>query len=173
MELKDAISLIQHNDLAVTSIPQTWADLGCGSGLFSRALSSLLPQMSTIHAVDKSIQPSTVKQNEVTIQYQQLDFVRDQFPFHHLDGILMANSLHYVKDKPSFITKAKNALATQGVFLIVEYDLTTANTWVPYPIDFSSLQKLFIQSGFSSVHKLSERPSMYHTQNIYSALIRQ
>ncbi|MBE7179566.1 MAG: class I SAM-dependent methyltransferase, partial [Mucilaginibacter polytrichastri] len=32
--------------------PQVWADLGCGDGLFSRALAGFLAQGSTIYAVD-------------------------------------------------------------------------------------------------------------------------
>ena len=33
---------------------QTWADLGCGSGTFTRALASVLPPSSHIHALEIS-----------------------------------------------------------------------------------------------------------------------
>lgn len=52
MNLKTAVSLIQS--LEIKSNAQTsWADLSCGSGLFSMALSTLLQPGINIIAVDK------------------------------------------------------------------------------------------------------------------------
>ena len=53
MELENAIQLITKG-VESNGQPQVWADLGAGSGLFSRALSSILPDKSIIHAVDKN-----------------------------------------------------------------------------------------------------------------------
>ena len=47
MQLTEAIKLIQHKGILQTE-PQTWADLGCGAGLFTQALASLLHENSTI-----------------------------------------------------------------------------------------------------------------------------
>jgi hypothetical protein len=53
----------------------------------------------------------------------------------------------------------------------VEYDMEAANHWVPYPINFSSLKKLFHDVGFSFVEKINERPSVFNRANLYSAII--
>jgi hypothetical protein len=84
----------------------------------------------------------------------------------------MANSLLYVKNKIVFLEKIKTCLNANGCFLIVEYDMETANHWVPYPINFLSLKKLFHDVGFSFIEKISERPSAFNRGNLYSALIK-
>ena len=100
-----------------------------------------------------------------------MDFEKTTLPFENLDGILMANSLHYVKDKIMFIEKLKKNLNKNGCFLIVEYDMERSNYWVPYPISFLSLKKLFNDIGFSSVTKINERPSAFNRANLYSVMI--
>ena len=84
----------------------------------------------------------------ISIKPVQLNFENATLPFNHLDGILMANSLHYVKNKTDLLKKIKTCLNANGCFLIVEYDMEAANRWVPYPISFSSLTKLFHDVGF-------------------------
>ena len=53
MTLKEAISLINSGLIRPTG-PVHWADLGCGEGLFTLALASLLPAGSVIYGVDKN-----------------------------------------------------------------------------------------------------------------------
>ncbi len=61
MDLKTAITLIRSPE--IKSNTQTiWADLSCGSGLFTRTLSTLLQSGSKIIAVDKNA-PSLKKVN--------------------------------------------------------------------------------------------------------------
>lgn len=75
MELKDAVNLIGDNSIYQPA-NAVWADLGCGSGLFSYALANILPPGSTIYAVDKSNITLTKRPNPKNnlIQQQQLDF---------------------------------------------------------------------------------------------------
>src|SRR5437870_910905 len=100
MELQQAIQLIQNNIIDTNSVQQ-WADLGCGSGLFTNALATLLHTGSTIHAVDKNISSfrKTNNNKNTIINPLQLDFVSSNLPLNDLDGVLMANSLHYVKNR--------------------------------------------------------------------------
>jgi ubiquinone/menaquinone biosynthesis C-methylase UbiE len=98
--------------------------------------------------------------------------VRDPLELPPLDGILMANALHYVENKPGFIDKLKRYLKPKSGFLIVEYDLDKpVPTWVPYPVSFVALTRLFKTAGYGSVEKLGERPSRYGRGNMYAALI--
>ena len=160
MKQTDAIALIQNG--ITTDRAQHWADLGCGNGTFTHALNSILPAGSHITAVDKQTQnlPDFIKAN----------FEKDDLPLSGLDGILMANCLHYVKDKIKLIQKLETYFADIPKFLIVEYDTNNSNPWVPYPIPFLQLQKLLQELGYNDITKLAERPSVYRSSKIYAAL---
>jgi ubiquinone/menaquinone biosynthesis C-methylase UbiE len=173
MLLKEAIALLQHPDFKRKG-KQVWADLGCGDGLFTYALASLLSPQSMIYAIDNNAAAlqKISSTPDVSIQTLKLDFVNESLNISNLDGIFMANSLHYVKDKIAFLAKASGYMKQVSSFFIVEYDLDIpVSTWVPYPISFQSLEKLFIKAGYTSITKLHERPSVYGRGNIYSAII--
>jgi ubiquinone/menaquinone biosynthesis C-methylase UbiE len=174
MILRDAIRLIQHPDISAKENAR-WVDLGCGSGLFTYALANLLQPESTILAIDKSVvklnpQPNP---NNITIDTKQLDFTKDPLPVDNPDGILMANSLHFVADKMKFIDYAGTKLAAEGIFLIVEYDTDKSNHWVPYPASAYSLQLLFKKAGFHSFTKVGETKSLFNSGNIYAAILKK
>lgn len=106
MDLKTAISLIQSSKIK-SNEPTNWADLGCGSGLFTKALSTLLEPGSKIAAVDKDA--SALKKVNVVsgiiLEKLNADFVNEDLPLKNINGILMANALHFVKDKKIFMQK--------------------------------------------------------------------
>jgi len=170
MQLQEAIALIQNKTIQ-TNAQQEWADLGCGAGLFTHALANLLQAGSIIHAVDKNIATFKKYSSQVMVKPMQLDFVTADIYLQALDGVLMANSLHYVKDKIALINKLSQITKTNAHLLIVEYDTDISNLWVPYPVSFSALQQLFSKAGYSTVSKLHEHPSLYNRAGIYSALI--
>jgi ubiquinone/menaquinone biosynthesis C-methylase UbiE len=173
MTLQEATQLIQHRSIGKQEHSR-WADLGCGTGLFTFALAQLLQQGSRIDAVDKS--PVALKAlsnpNHITITTTQLDFIQQPLPFSSLNGILMANSLHYVADKPAFIARMKPLFGKEGCWLIVEYDTDRSTAWVPYPLSYHSLENLFTTAGYPLPEKLGEMPSAYRTGNLYAALIK-
>ncbi|TVL97093.1 MAG: methyltransferase type 11 [Candidatus Brocadia sp. WS118] len=174
MQLKESIALIEY-DFGSLSSHRVWADLGCGTGLFTLALASLLPQGSIIHAMDinkAAIDTIPNRFENVVIKKWHGDFMEDKLP-DQLDGVLMANSLHFVKNKNSFLTKASASLKQEHCYLIVEYNSDKANHWVPFPLSFHSLKQLFQEAGYTSIKKLWERPSIYRDANIYSALIKK
>jgi ubiquinone/menaquinone biosynthesis C-methylase UbiE len=175
MELIEAAKMLS-NDSFNSLQKERWADLGCGSGTFTLALASLLKPQSIIHAVDSDI--AALKQipgdyHGVIIEKQKMDFEKETLQLKNLDGLLMANSLHYIKDKRSFIQKAINCLEHDGRFLLVEYDTNIANQWVPYPVNFSSLTELFSNAGFSSIRKLQEKNSLFGRAKLYSVIIQR
>jgi len=172
MELNTAITLIQTPFLNSPN-PTRWADLGAGSGLFTTALARLLQPSSEIYAVDKKLATTFPNfPNGVPLHKLMLDFVLDDLPFRDLDGILMANSLHFVKDQAAFTKKVKGMLKTEGMLVVVEYDSDMpVRNWVPYPVRFPALKALFLNAGFGRVEKLNEYPSVYG-RTIYSATVR-
>jgi ubiquinone/menaquinone biosynthesis C-methylase UbiE len=173
MQFKEVVELIA-NDFISGVNRQVWADLGCGSGTFTAALANLLSEDSLIYAVDKSkidLDRIPTQFEIVTIEKIQADFTRKKLPG-NLDGILMANSFHYVREKDLFIRKIETHLKKEGCFLIVEYDTEISNTWVPFPVNYNSLKTLFEKEGYR-VEKLKEKSSIYRKENIYSALIQR
>jgi ubiquinone/menaquinone biosynthesis C-methylase UbiE len=175
MEIANAAGLIKHPDFN-TSGKINWADLGCGTGTFTLALASLLPKGSAIYAVDSNelaLQAIPDSYKEAIIEKVTADFVSDKLAFNDLDGILMANSLHYVKNKPDFIKQIIPHLKKEGCILVVEYDTDIPNNWVPYPLSYSSLQKLFSRLGFTIIRKLNERSSIFNRAMMYAAIIER
>ena len=164
MQQSDAISLIQKG--ITSNQPQQWADLGSGNGTFTLALQSILPGVSQITAVDKQAQ-------NLPVNFIKADFEKDDLNLSGLDGILMANSFHYVFDKEKLIKKLEGYFLSDPTFLIVEYDTHAANEWVPYPITFKSLALLFTKLGYKSITMLADIPSVYSNAKIYAALIRK
>lgn len=92
---------------------------------------------------------------------------------HDLDGMLIANALHYCKDAKAVLQQCMR-LQKQGreQFLIIEYDSTGANRWVPYPLPFNRLKTILASLGFDRIEKLSERPSLFRRENLYSVYAR-
>ncbi|MBT1705045.1 class I SAM-dependent methyltransferase [Chryseosolibacter indicus] len=173
MELDIAINLIRSGveDLGG---PQVWSDLGAGRGLFTQALSTLLPVQSSIYAIDKeetALAHIHVKAG-ITLHKLRLNFIHDDLPDLKLDGAILANSLHYVKDKHSFLAKLGNSLKADARIILVEYDTDVPNQWVPYPLSFTSATKLFSQKGYKSIQKIGETISVYQRANIYASLVR-
>lgn len=173
MELKNAIQLITKG-VASNGRPQVWADLGAGSGLFSQALSALLPDNSTIHAIDRNYKagqqiPAQKESNRIILSKK--DFTSKDLGIPACDGLLMANSLHFVEDKISLLRQIKSFLQPGGRIMVVEYDTDNANQWVPYPISCKNLQLLIESAGIGRLQKLAEEKSRYQSGGIYSALI--
>ncbi len=152
---------------------QRWADLGCGEGTFTELLTGILPFESEIFALDKSSQKlNSTMGNNVTVQFQKVDFEKQEIDLTNLDGILMANSFHYIHDKEKLIRKLEAGFSNKKQFLIVEYDTNNANPWVPFPINFEKLKELFYKLGYGFVEKLNARKSAYGGE-MYIAWIHQ
>lgn len=159
-----------------SSAPMTWADLGCGDGTFTRALAHLLAPGSVVHAVDLddgALAGIAGEEDGVSIVTHRADFVREAWPCKRIDGILMANSLHYVRDQEAFIRRCDTYLKADGRFIIVEYDHDRPNRWVPYPVSRQRLSALFTAAGYAPPVLLGSRPSVYQRGEMYAALIQR
>lgn len=174
MKLETAISLI-HLGLDHSVQQQHWGDLGAGKGLFTQALSTMLGHGSTIVAVDKddaALRTITLPTKNIKLQKVQMDFSKEEWAVEKLDGLLMANSLHFIRQKEVLLLRLANKLKENGKIIVVEYDTDHTSPWVPYPVSFTALQKLATMQ-FPSVTRLAETPSAFGRANIYAALLQR
>lgn len=167
MTSAEASALIHMPDLPYNGTPQSWADLGSGSGLFTRALLAQLPPGSTVYAIDRD----EVAPPAPGIISRQADFTTHNWQTPLLHGILMANSLHFVRDHKTFLHRAADTLLPAARFLFVEYDTNTPNPWVPYPLSFKTLQQLFRSIQLGEAQLLHTMPSRFGGAQLYSALV--
>ena len=173
VRLRDAIEMLADSRVDAPG-PTAWADLGCGTGTFTFALADLLSPGSAIHAMDRdrsALRKIPSAHKGVSITTHLGDFTKQPWPFANLDGILMANSLHYVEDQSTFIRGCEPQMTWPRRFLIVEYDTDDASRWVPHPVSPARLTSLFAGAGASSIRMLRSRPSVYRRAPLYAALV--
>lgn len=173
MTHQDHISLIRK---AVTSKGGRWADFGSGEGAFTLALQDLLGKKAEIYSVDKDESSLTNQKNKFMrlfpvskIPFILADFSGQLF-LPALDGIIMANSLHFFRNKVDILLHVFKYLKTGGTFILVEYNALQGNVWVPYPVSFISFQLICKTINLPAPEFLSAVPS-YFLNEIYSARI--
>ena len=150
MTLSDAQDLIRP---ALTFRSGNWADIGAGTGMFTLALQSLLEE-GTIYAVDKNphVLYSLKSSERVTIVVEEGDFNRP-LNLPQLDGIIMANTLHYTPNPEEVLTNILHHLRPGGLFILAEYETPKAlPPWVPFPLPFQQFQQLakVVEHSFGS-----------------------
>jgi SAM-dependent methyltransferase len=173
MRPRDAIEMLADSGVDALG-PTIWADLGCGNGTFTLALAAVLASGSIIHAMDldgSALGRIPSPHKRVRISTHRGDFMKHPWPFAGLDGILMANSLHYVESQAAFIRECESHMKPHRRFLIVEYDASEASRWVPYPVGQTRLTTLFERAGYLSVRVLRSRQSIYRRAPLYAAVI--
>ena len=131
----------------------------------------MLGEKGKVFAVDTNPQikkKSPIEKTASVIAIQQ-DFTQPlDLPL--LDGIFMANSLHFVKDKNSFLKQLIPKLNPNGKFVFIEYDMEIGNTWVPYPITIKGLQKLTVELNLTEAIEINRRQSTYGNGGMYLAV---
>jgi SAM-dependent methyltransferase len=165
-----------HVNLLRGGVPErssgVWTDLGAGQGAFTLALAELLGPGGTIYSVDKNPGDLRVQAGHMqeqladrapSMHYLAGDFTKP-LDLPQLDGIVMANALHFVRSK-----ELLKHLKPGGRFILVEYNVDRGNIWVPYPISYSTWEALSKEAGLRDTRLLNARPSRF-LKEIYSAV---
>jgi len=155
MDATEASRLIEAG---VPSGPALWADFGAGDGTFTRALAARLGPGGRILAVDRDARAlerlrraSAHAEAEVVIVPADLEraFELPGLRAHALDGMLLANTLHFMGDAAGVLARLATWLRPGGSVVVVEYDGRSPSRWVPYPIDAAALPDLFAAAGLA------------------------
>ena len=172
MDHSDHVNLLRPANL----LPGIYADLGAGSGAFTLALRELVGLDSTIHAVDKDKSSLDELEKAHRARFhstEHLTLLPNDFSrplsLPPLDGIVMANSLHFFKDKEKILRHVREFLTPTGALIIVEYNVDSGNMWVPYPLTFETYRTLAPRAGFSEPRLLAKVPSRF-LKEFYSAI---
>ena len=154
-----------------------WADFGSGTGAFTLALADLIGPGGVIYSIERDRTALAQQERSLRerfpnsiVHYRVADFthpIRDSVPL--LDGIVMANALHFHRNKEPILQLMKSYLRPQGHFILVEYNIEQGNSAVPYPLSYRQWEQLAQRSGFDRTRLLMTRPSRF-LKEIYSAV---
>jgi SAM-dependent methyltransferase len=147
----------------------TWADVGAGEGAFTLALADLLGPGGRIVAIDRD--PRALRSNEDAIRsrFPDVDYtaltadLTGPLDLPGLDGLVAANSLHYVprERQVAVIRALAGHLRPGGRFVVVEYDSDRGNTWVPHPFSAASWERLAVAAGLADTRRIGRIPSRF------------
>jgi len=165
--MKDAEALELIGD-AVRGAGPTWADLGAGKGVFTRALA--FGPAARIYAVDRDARALAslarrARREGLPVIIVQVDFTQafdlPGLDAAGLDGVLLANALHYVRDAAAILTRVAAMLRPGGRVVLIEYDRRRPNPWVPFPIPKARLSELAATAGLTPPAVTATRPSAF------------
>ena len=164
MNHRDHVNLLRRGVLHPGGV---WADLGAGGGAFTLALAELIGPTGEIYAVDKDGGALRRLANAMPAQFPAVtlhcrvgDFTQ-ALDLPALDGIVMANSLHFVRQKSDVLRLIQRYLKPDGRLIIVEYNTDHGNIWVPHPLSYPTWQSLAGRSGFAHTELLATHPSTF------------
>lgn len=167
MDIRDAEALL---DGAVPPGPGVWIDFGAGTGTFTHALANRLDTGSRVYAVDRD------RKALASLARERWKHGVDAVPVvgdftqalalpgvatASVDGLLFANSLHFVAQPETVLARLVPLLRSGGVVVIIEYDGRRANQWVPHPIPSDRLREVVAKAGLSPPVITARQPSAY------------
>jgi ubiquinone/menaquinone biosynthesis C-methylase UbiE len=152
---------------AVKGAGGTWADLGCGEGVFTYLLLTLLQPGSEIYTVDKNRSALQRLQDHIaesipdaSIHPLRADFTRP-LSLPPLDGMVLANTLHFVRHKAPLLEQLARLLKPGGRLIVVEYNTNRGNWAVPHPIDETGFLELAQEVGLRQNQIVAKAPSTF------------
>ncbi|MFL5675963.1 MAG: class I SAM-dependent methyltransferase [Chloroflexota bacterium] len=176
MDHRDHVALLR----AAVEPGGTWADIGAGDGAFTLALADLLGPGGRVIAVDRDARALRANAAAVRARFPAVDHatlnadLTAPLVLPELDGLVAANSLHYVaRDQQVAVMRGlAGYLRPGGRFVVVEYDVDRGNPWVPHPFSYRAWERLAESAGLTDTRRIGRVPSRF-LDAIYSAESRR
>jgi ubiquinone/menaquinone biosynthesis C-methylase UbiE len=163
MDHADHVRLIRDG---VAGVGPRWLELGAGEGAFTLALVELLGPAGEIVALDRDgaalarLREAVARRAGAAVTPLTGDF-RDDLPKGPFDGVLAANSLHFVTEPAAILRRAAAELRPGGRVVIVEYDADRGNPWVPHPFSAHRFPAIAAAAGLENVREIGRVPSRF------------
>jgi SAM-dependent methyltransferase len=177
MDHGDHVALIRNG---VTGSGPAWADIGAGSGAFTLALADLLGDDARITAVDRDGAALAENARAVAERFPEATLttlvgdLEGPLDLPPLDGLLAANSLHFVarERQARVIATLASHLRPGAPFIVVEYDADRGNPWVPHPFSVGRWRELAAEAGLVDTVEIGRVPCRF-LGSIYAAASRR
>lgn len=146
---------------------EVWADLGAGTGVFTRALAEIVGAGGRVIAVDRDagalrvIRAWAARHTQgPAIDAVEAD-VAGPLDLPPLDGVVMANVLHFIPDARSMLARVSARLKPGGRLVLIEYEGRRPSRWVPFPVSAAHFVELAAASGLAPPRVVATRPSAF------------
>ncbi len=176
MNDRDALALLRAAVPAADG--QVWADLGAGTGVFTRALAALVGAAGHVYAVDadgRAVRALRAWAAEAhggpAVTVLQAD-VTGPLGLPPLDGVLMANVLHFVADAEAVLPRIAAGLRPGGRLVLIEYEGRRPSPWVPYPVPAARFRELAAAAGLMPPETVATRPSAFGGEMYVATALR-
>ena len=172
MDHKDHVSLLKPG---VPSPGGTWADFGAGQGAFTLALADCIGPEGWLLSIDRNGSAFGKLKGLVNRRHHAIRVDTLVADFTHLldlpalDGLVIANALHFIKEKDETVRLLSGYLKPGGRFIVVEYNTDRGNHWVPYPFSYPTWREVAEQNGLVGTKLLAKMPSSFLGE-FYSAV---
>lgn len=132
--LEDILTFLKHS-------PESFADLGCGTGFFTDVFYKVFPQIKGF-AIDGSEEMLAVAQQKFSESKADLTFIHSLFQDFHFDErfpaidiVFSCLAIHHLSDeeKATLYQKIYNRLSPRGLFIL--FDLFKAEDQFQYEIN--------------------------------------
>ncbi|HEX7243122.1 MAG TPA: class I SAM-dependent methyltransferase [Longimicrobiaceae bacterium] len=165
MNGRDALALLRAAVPAAEG--EAWADLGAGTGTFTRTLAELVGREGRVFAVDADDRALDAvrawaggARGGAAVEVVHAD-VTGPLEVPTLDGVLMANVLHFVRDAEAALSGIVARLRPGGRLVLIEYEGRRPGPWTPYPVSAARFRDLAAGAGLSPPEVVARRPSAY------------
>lgn len=165
MDHADHVGLIRAG---IEGKARRWLELGAGRGAFTLALADLLGPAAEIVAIDRdngdlATLAETMRHRfpEARLTTAVADFSRALPLEPGFNGLLAANSLHFVRDPAAVIEGVRPLLRPGARIVVVEYDSDSGNRWVPFPFSYGTWQAIAERAGLLGTRLVGRVPSRF------------
>ncbi len=176
MRHEEAVALLRP--AVGTAEGTAWADLGAGTGTFTRALAELVGPAGRIVAVDADDRALAAVRAWAAglrggppVGVLHADVARP-LALPPQDGVLMANTLHFVRDAAAALSLAAGCLRPRGRFVLIEYEGRRPSCWVPFPVSAERFRELAAAAGLEPPEVVATRRSAFGG-TLYVAVARR
>lgn len=177
MDHGDHVALVRAG---VAGAGPVWADIGAGTGAFTLAIADLLGDAARITAVDRDEAALAENARAVAERFPAATLttlvgdLQGPLDLPRLDGMLAANSLHFVaRDRQAPVVAALARHLRPGApFIVVEYEADRGNPWVPHPFSSRGWREIAEAAGLVDTVEIGRVPSRF-LGSIYAAASRR